>query len=803
MLRQLEDCRPLEMTTIPSKFWWRWFSEKRRSRQLSAIASRTKRVAFSVALVLFGLSNARELLAAGASNIIRYDSFSLRSGSDVLAITGPGNNSFESVVVFDADNPARRCSNLPPLNLECLGTNQDTHWLGGHYSSVVNSNKTLRCQGEIKTPAGSLFEFEDVYSLGPVANTFRLDRKVLVKAVAAADAGFATRFSLHEQTALPLREHELFMPAVAYARNEHVSPRALLADYAEETMLVREDRLPLPLAMMMNPRTGTTVALTHLAPDGNTCLADYTAGRLVGARLQFASLGFYSQTNPAVALCYPGTEGTRTYLRRRGFSSGSETGAERFHPVITAVRHEYSVLISVGHAPDFPQAMRQTWREAFDQSHPVPAPVHLGDAYGASIQLLKDWSQTHNGCSGLPFRLELPAGRLMAKTDWNFQMGFVGQQLPLAFHLLRYGLLHEDTNALVKGEAMVDFWATNSPTTNGLPRTWFDVYPQPHWRHYNTFLRVASDGMDGALRAWAVMASHHCSKPEWLCFCRGYGDWLVQHQNADGSWFREYDWQSQPVDFGKQNTTHPIRFLVDLWMITGDDTYRQAALRAGAFAWQHVHEAFAYVGGTVDNPNVIDKEAGFLAMDAFLALHDLTGEKSWLNAATQAADFTETWAYAWNVPIPTNDPQVTYPTGATTTGLSIIATGHSGADLFLAGAPFLFYRLYLQTGDIHYAEIARQLLYDTKQAVDINGSLGYGHPGLCTEALSLAPPRGHGVNVWLPWLTFSMIDPLVQLEDAYGRMNAPIVSGADRERLRLLDRKYAANHGLPVELKLK
>ena len=39
---------------------------------------------------------------------------------------------------------------------------------------------------------------------------------------------------------------------------------------------------------------------------------------------------------------------------------------------------------------------------------------------------------------------------------------------------------------------------------------------------------------------------------------------------------------------------------------------------------------------------------------------------------------------------------------------SLIACGHSGADLFLAGAPFYFYRLYLQTGDAHYAQMALQ-----------------------------------------------------------------------------------------------
>ena len=296
--------------------------------------------------------------------------------------------------------------------------------------------------------------------------------------------------------------------------------------------------------------------------------------------------------------------------------------------------------------------------------------------------------------------------------------------------------------------------------------------------------------------AWDVMRSAGRERPAWLKFCRGFGDWLVNHQNSDGSWYREYDWNSQPVNEGKQNTSHPIRFLVDLSKATGEIKYLDAARRAGEWCYPHIHLAFAYVGGTADNPNVLDKEAGFLAMDAFLALHDVTGERRWLDAAARAGDFTESWLYSWNIPIPAEDRDATFPKGCATTGFSLIATGHSGADLFLAGAPFFYYRLYLETGDTHYADIARQLLYAPRQCLDINGSLGYGHTGLCTEALSLAPPRGHGVNTWLPWLTCSMVEPLVRLQEAYGMMNTPLVEGQRLADLRARDREYGRTRGL-------
>jgi hypothetical protein len=710
-----------------------------------------------------------------------------------------------SSVSFSLSRPAGAgfvCNAEEPMSLELLDGSGATNWLAANYRSVVRDGRSLRCAGEIRSAAGTVFEFADTYSPATNENSFLLTREVTVQTPSANDVGFMTRFSLRPAASSVLRDHDFFIPGVWYQDNRFVPARALAANLADEVFLIREDRMALPLVMMRDKRSGNTVTLVHISPDGSTCLNDYAAGRVIDGRIQVASLGVRWQQNPAVEFCYPATEGERTYLRPRT-PGGSRNAApakcwaERFHPVQSGVKHSYTILINLGVEPDFPRAMRQAWQMAFANLHPPVAKADIPACYEASIKLISDWSRSYpGGSAGLPFRLKLPGGELEGDQHVNFQMGFVGQQLPLAYHLLRYGLQNHHEEIIRKGEAMVDFWAANSPMPSGLPRTWFDVYPQPHWRNYNTFLRVASDGMVGALMAWDVMQSAGRPKPEWLKFCRGYGDWLIQHQKADGSWYREYDWNSQAVNQGKQNTTHPIRFLVDLSLATGDKKYLLAAQRAGEWSYRNVHEAFAYVGGTADNPNVMDKEAGFLAMDAFLALHDATGEQRWLAAAAQAGDFAETWVYSWNVPIPAEDASATYPKGCTTTGFSLIATGHSGADLFMAAAPFFYYRLYLETGDAHYADMARQLLYDTKQAMDINGSLGYGHTGLCTEALSLAPPRGHGVNTWLPWLTWAMIEPIARLQDAYGMMDAPAATGEPLAGLRAKDREFGRTRGL-------
>ncbi len=720
---------------------------------------------------------------------------SLISGKATLTVNADGTN----VSISSLRDSTIDFRTNESLCLNLLDGSDSTMWLTGAYSSVIRSGNSLVCNGEIQTTSGSVFHFNDIYSTTSTANSFVLSREIIVTS-AKNDTGFLSRFSLRSSS--NLRAHDLFIPGICYGDNSQARPGALATDLSDDYIIIREDRMPLPMVMMRNKQNGGAITLIHIEPDGSTCLADYTGERVVDDRIKVASLGFLSPENAAVSLYYPAAEGERSYLRRQRRNRENRNTrhwVERFHPVQPGTHHCYKVLIHLNEHHDFPEAMRHAWRIAFDNIHPPVAKTDILASYEASISLIADWSKTTKGAPGIPFRLRLPEGRLEDAEKINYQMGFVGQQLPLAYHLLRYGLINHNMVIKSKGEAMVDFWAANSPTDEGLPRTWYNTFPEPHWRRRNTYMRVACDGMVGALMAWDIMQKYGQAKPEWIEFCKGFGNWLVKHQNMDGSWYREYNWDSTPAYMGKGNTTHPIRFLIDLSKATGNERYLDAALKAGEFCWSTVHQAFSYVGGAVTNPNIIDKEAGYMAMDAFLALWDITGRKKWLDAAAQAGDFTETWTYCWNIPIPEEDTTANYPRSATTTGYSLIATGHSGADLFLAGAPFFYYRIYLGTGDEHYADIARQLLYDTKQSIDINGSLGYGHTGLCTEALSLSVSRrgrGHGVNTWLPWLTYIMIEPIVRLEEAYGFMDTPTVKGEKLEELRAKDKEYAQNRGL-------
>jgi hypothetical protein len=98
-----------------------------------------------------------------------------------------------------------------------------------------------------------------------------------------------------------------------------------------------------------------------------------------------------------------------------------------------------------------------------------------------------------------------------------------------------------------------------------------------------------------------------------------FGDFLVRSQAADGSIATAWDWSCRPLANDKRQTPHAVPFLASLFAATKDARYRDAAVAAGDFSAALFADQFCYNGGAVDNPDVPDKEAGWLSTQAFIA----------------------------------------------------------------------------------------------------------------------------------------------------------------------------------------
>jgi hypothetical protein len=205
---------------------------------------------------------------------------------------------------------------------------------------------------------------------------------------------------------------------------------------------------------------------------------------------------------------------------------------------------------------------------------------------------------------------------------------------------------------------------------------------------------------------------------------------------------------------------------VQFYLVTGKEAYKEAAVRAGNWSYDNAYLNLEYRGGTCDNMDIQDKEAGIYALFGFLALYDLTGEEKWLEAAIGAADYTETWTYAWKFPVRTLLPK--HPFNKYSISGQSIITISGGADVYMAACAYVYYRLYLITDDKHYLDFAEFIYKNTRQSNDIDGSIGYIMPGLGHESGNFTSQTLMSHYHWLPWCTFVEIEPTSRLVDTFG-----------------------------------
>lgn len=645
-----------------------------------------------------------------------------------------------------------------PLEVETVSIDGSSSWSRGTYSSVSNDNCVG--SGSVTTSGGSTFSFRDEI-INSSGSSFSISRSVTVL-VAGEEEGFSTRLSLMSPEKLSLSRRLFFIPGISYENNSALPPGALAGDPYAGHILIREDRLPLPFVTVFYPdNEGLMARLSRIQPlNGSTIPNEDFTTRIINANLQFGSIGFINNgTQLYVAFQYPGSEGDRTYVYGNG---GGWTN--RSHPIVSSISHNYTLEFTIQNSSSsFYNGAKQAWREVWNKFAPlVPSAPSSAQLYKDSIDLLALYGVTYSGVPSIPFEVRLPDGVVI---DYSSQAGFVGRALPSAA-LLFYDSVVVSPNITrsKQAEAILDLWANNAMTSCGVMKTWYDITQQGTitWRSspeaYQGSIRIMSDGIIGLLDAWRVMPNNTL----WLSAITSYAEFLLNHQSIDGSILGAFDWTCAPLSNDTRQTSFIIPFLTSLFAATNDKRYYNAAIAAGRFAASLFNKTFSYEGGAVDNPDVPDKESGWLSTQAFISLYEMTLDKAWLGPAEQSATYTETFIYGWNVPIACSQDSLVYPCKRTTLGASLIATGQSGADNYLSISWFDYRKLGIWLGDSHFLNVSTFLESATTQIVNWDNSLGYAYRGLMTEAVTFSVRRGSGVKDWLPWLSANILYPLVQ-----------------------------------------
>ena len=574
----------------------------------------------------------------------------------------------------------------------------------------------------------------------------------------------------------------------------------------------------------MAPRGDTTQAETT-AP---------AATPIIDERILFGALGANEAAGGGVEFGFwlPGTTNEISGGRFGGGASGTPVVRRRYHPVKAGFSHSYQVGFRFGQGASFRGMERDAWRWAWETLKPKAKLVDLDVARRAMLDHLADHVLMVEDRAGVPFLYDAVTGRpgsyrrmnlarpvgaapapparggqaavvprdgltpeaarelaAWAKTVgvdldpqanelalWpKVQMGFVSKGIEVADQLLREGDRDQSPRGRKMrkfGLAIIDSFVRLVPMSPPAGEGFNLMTGKPDSRGGVFSLRAPSEDMRTLVDVYRREKKLGRDHPEWLRWCLTLADWLVTQQREDGSFPRS--WNSGKGDVKEASGTasyNPVPLLVKLSEETGQKRYLESAIRAADYVWANYGSKGVFIGGATDNPNIVDKEAGMLALEAYLALYENTKEPKWLERAQAAGDYAETWIWIWNVPMPEDakDSELGWKKGVPTVGAQgITAQAFATVDQYMAWSVPAYARLYKYTNDPHYLDVARVLLHGSKAMLALPGRtydlLG---PGWQQEHWKMGPnTRGVGGHrAWLPWISVNHLHGITGLED--------------------------------------
>ena len=678
------------------------------------------------------------------------------------------------------------------------------------YEHAEEKEGTATGEALFVTGNGSEVFVRDVYTVQD--NALKVVRHAEVRKRSSDDLGFQTKISFYQAVSDELRDFEYFSPGQWYRNNEYAADFALGKDMDLQYYWRKETYSGLPMFAMRHKESGETIAMSRWAADATLPSLDRTATEnyaYVDPRMTVGSFGVSKARPEALTYTYYGhmmatplpdtaCDGVSIdyiYPAVNGQQPSRGIGPVRtaqpltnitwVHPMREGFCQDYAAAVTFGCYRDFGSMMRGTWREVYPRLKDRLFEVDNALLFDNMMRFLKEVTRQFGEAWGTPFVAQLPD---FDPNSFSAEIGFVGQQAGIGYQLLRWGRLEGDAEAVTKGLGILDFWADHTMTDAGYPRLWVHLSthqdePQPLW------VRQIGDGLEAVLDAYVFEAKRGIFHENWMDYCVRTADWLVKTQNGDGSFYRSYRDDGSCCMDSRASTQCVVRFLVQLYLVTGNEEYLQTALRAGEWSWLNQYKLFEYRGGPCDTSDILDKESGIYAMFAYIVLFDVTGDRKWLEAACGAADYTETFTFVWDFPV--HNPYPAHPFNRNhISGQSNVSVGMAGGDIYMAACSYTYYRLWLLTGDPHYCDFAEFLNRNCKQANDVDGSCGYRYPGLVNEGAHFGEQEYRSRYHWLPWCTFVEVDPASRFMDTFGSHESAEIEKLPLEERRRRNRIY-------------
>lgn len=505
------------------------------------------------------------------------------------------------------------------------------------------------------------------------SQTVRLTRQLGVIGVPGAECAVQLRLAVQAVAG----EQRFFTPGMAYAPGQWAEGgRYTFADH----------HLAYPV-VASRAENGVTLSLARVSLARYDDLPRRSAGQSAFPhRTDIGSVGFEAGSPATLHAAWPYAEfDTSTMLDAR------RTPAVALHPVPddgldVTLTYEVRVTTTDGYA----DAVRDTFERAMLLAGPTPSvtPVPLRESIDLRLDSAgRTYAEFDNGFAGFVLNFDPDRGYASQAKAFGasfadhgmdgsreiFEYGFTGRQLNLAHELARRSPSHWAE----RSARVVDAFVERMTTPSGWVHTvWDQGRERPRFAcgdpdgtvmHYlgrsdvpGTYTRMMSEAGSDLLRNVRLRPVDDSRAQRWFGVVERLAEFFLAVQEPDGAWYRAYapdgtaltgEWFGARGSTGKSATGTVIPFLLDVAEhIQDGERYVTAASRAARFILDAHVASDEFRGGTLDNPNVVDKEAAFIAMRALLGVYRHRPEPALLDGARRAAVQAVTWHNIWEVP---------------------------------------------------------------------------------------------------------------------------------------------------------
>lgn len=439
---------------------------------------------------------------------------------------------------------------------------------------------------------------------------------------------------------------QFLMPGFWYRRNLR-SPKEAPSFHTSDSWLVREDRLSTPLTGVFNEKTGEYYTVLRTDDIQKLAYSAIQKGEVILS--QASDLGFTGFENMEgqtwLSFGFPYQENPKTYIRKLTLAP-PVTAFEKLEKGETKT---LTWTVSKGKAGDFSEFVGQVWNYSFDTFQPEP--VKLSYDYDFVKKTLSNfYDEGYTETDDLNYYSGIHLLTYDCQNNGGAEIGFIGRVLLNAYFALEYA--EENGNEKLKNEAIkiYDSYLKNGFTKSGYFREFvhFDHNEEPDV--YS--IRRQSEGIYAVMHFLNYERTQKRQHPEWEQRIKTLLDNFLAIQNADGSFPRKFDKNSNVIDASGGSTPSATLPLVMASKYFKNKSYLASAKKTGAYLEKEIISKADYFSSTLD-ANCEDKEASLYASTAmyYLALATKGKESAhYTHLSKQATYFALSWYYIWDVP---------------------------------------------------------------------------------------------------------------------------------------------------------